>query len=108
MEQLIQSFNMYMIPPLMSLLVGITLALVSIIRGKLKSENILFALVCVWWTLLAPIFLAHHLVDSKNAILAIERSIHSIYVFIPFINLVFYHRVLELKRRKIEYITFGF
>ncbi len=107
MEQLIKSFNIYMIPPLMSLVVGITLALVSIIRGKLQTENILFALVCVWWTLLAPVFLAHHLIDNKNAILTIERSIHTIYVFIPFINLVFYHRVLGLKRRKAEYALFG-
>ena len=78
-----------MIPPLMSLVVGVTLALVSILRGKLKKENILFALVCVWWTLLAPIFLSRHLLDSKDAIITVERLIHTVYVFIPFINLVF-------------------
>src|SRR6056297_62750 len=107
MDQLINNFNIYMIPPLMSLMVGITLAFISIAKGKLKSENILFALVCVMWTLLAPAFLSHHLLESKESILKVERSIHTIYVFLPFVNLAFYHKILELKKRKVEYITFA-
>ncbi|MFW5861763.1 MAG: SpoIIE family protein phosphatase [Spirochaetota bacterium] len=108
MDQLIHNLNIYMIPPLMSLVVGITLAFISIAKGKIKSENILFALVCVMWTLLAPAFLSHHLLESKESILKVERSIHTIYVFLPFINLAFYHKILELKKRKVEYITFAF
>ena len=106
MEFFLGKLNIFMIPPLLYLAAGLTLAVISVTKGKLERENILFSLVCVWWSLLAPAFLMHHLVESEDLILRIERGIHFFYVFIPFVNLVFFHHILGLKRRKIEIAAF--
>ncbi len=102
MEALISKINIYMLPPFLFLVAGVTLAGISIIKGKLERENIYFSLVCVWWTLLAPAFLTHHLVESEDMILRIERGLHFFYVFIPFVNLVFFHYIMGLRRRPLE------
>ena len=106
MEFFLSKLNIFMLPPLLYLAAGLTLAVISVAKGKLERENILFSLVCVWWSLLAPAFLMHHLIESEDTILRIERGIHFVYVFIPFVNLVFFHHILGLKRRKIEIAAF--
>ena len=90
--------TIYIFPPILSLIVGITLATISIVKGKLKPENIFFALICLWWTLLSPVFISHHLLISKDKIIAFERIIHFFYVFLPVIHLLFIHKILGIKR----------
>lgn len=107
MEFFLSKLNIFMIPPFLSLVAGAMLAGISVVKGKFERENILFSLVCVWYTLLAPAFLMHHLVESEALILRIERCIHLVYVFIPFVNLVFFHHILGLKRRPIEVAAFA-
>jgi len=106
MDYLISRLNIFMIPPFLSLVAGTTLAVIAVAKGKMEKENILFSLVCVWYTLLAPAFLMHHLVESPELILRIERYIHLVYVFIPFVNLVFFHQILGIRRRWMEIAAF--
>lgn len=91
----------YMVPPILSFIVGITLAIVSIAKGKLKSENILFSLICIWWSLMPPVFISHHLLTSEEKIIFFERLIHFFYVYLPVIHLLFIHKILNIKRRSI-------
>jgi len=95
-----------MLPPLITLLTSIVIAGIAILKGKLKKENILFALFCLWYALLTPNFLGHFIIKDVNTILKMERSIHTLYVFIPFIGMLFYHTALNIKRTYLEIITF--
>ena len=56
MHDIIASLNIFMLPPLITLLTSIVIAGIAILKGKLKKENILFALFCLWYALLLPIF----------------------------------------------------
>ncbi|MCX7679245.1 MAG: SpoIIE family protein phosphatase [Spirochaetes bacterium] len=102
MIELVQKFNIYMLPPFLCLVIGLTLAGISIFRGKIDKENILFSVVCVWWSLLAPVFLLHHLVDDEQVILRIERIVHFFYVYNPFVNILFFHQILGIRRKAFE------
>jgi len=95
-----------MLPPLVTLLTSLIVAGIAIFRGKLKKENILFALFCLWYALLTPNFLGHFIITDVNTILKMERSIHTLYVFIPFIGMLFYHTALNIKRPYLEVLTF--
>lgn len=82
-------FNpIYVIPPVLSLLVCYILIVVSLSKG-LKKENIYFSLVSFWWSILYWVFISHHIFQSNiNAIVIIERYVHTFYVFIGFIKAV--------------------
>ena len=90
---------LYMLPPTLSLLVGLFLAFWALVKGRDRSEARLFALICLWMSLLCPAFISHHLMTDKAAIIVLERLIHFFYVYIPFILLLFFHRVLGIRRR---------
>jgi len=96
----------YIIPPLLSFVVGISLAIVAIAKGKFKTENILFALVCIWWTLMPPVFISHHILTDEAKIISFERIIHCFYVFLPVIHLLFIHRILNIQRRWLVIVSF--
>lgn len=105
---LIQRMNIYILPPLLSLLVGWSLAVVSVFKGKLRSENILFSLVCIWWSLMSPIFISHHLLKGDIAtIMKIERSIHFLYVYLPFITLLYIEKAFRFKNRPLLFLSLG-
>src|SRR4030043_552783 len=100
MESFINKLNIYMIPPVLSLLVGLFLATLFLVKGNLKKSNVLFALVCIWWSLLAPIFISHHLLRGDiELIMKIERSFHFFYVYLPYINILHFHKFFDIKRR---------
>ncbi len=91
----------YMLPPVLSLLVGLFLAAWALLKGRDRSEARLFALVCLWMSLLCPAFISHHLMTDEAAILTLERVIHFFYVYIPFIFLLFFHRVMGIRRPRL-------
>lgn len=95
----------YIIPPGLSLIVGIALAIISIVKGKLKSENILFSLVCLWSTLIPTIFISHYLLDSEGEIITFARFINFFYVYLPVIYLLFIHDILNIKRNYLIIIS---
>jgi len=93
-------FSVYVIPPLLSIIVGWTLALISVVKGKFRQENIFFSLVCIWWTLMPVIYISHHLFrGDTDLILRIERSIHFFYVYMPFIIFLYLRKSFEYENR---------
>lgn len=98
------NFSPYIIPPVLSLLTGYSLAAVSLGWGKLRNENILLALVCFWWTLLSYIFIYHNIVSEPEKVIIVEHIVHTIYVFIPAVTLLFF-QVITDQVKKILIIT---
>lgn len=99
--------RIFIIPPVLSLLVGLTLAGLSLFRSQRNTENLLFAVVCIWWSLLSPVFISHHLTNDTGLLLRIERSVHFFYVFNPAINILFFNHMLALGRRRLTSAAFA-
>ncbi|HNX22852.1 MAG TPA: PP2C family protein-serine/threonine phosphatase [Spirochaetota bacterium] len=83
-------FSPYIIPPLLCLLTGYSLAIVSLIWGKFKKENIFLALICFWWTLLSYVFIYHNIENNQEKVMAVERVVHTLYVFAPAVTITFF------------------
>lgn len=98
------AFSIAIIPPILSLIVALSLATLALVRGAFQRENILFALVCIWYALLAPIFISHHLIADLDLILSLEHKIHFLYVFLPLIHVLFFHQIFGIKR---PWVTIG-
>ena len=49
--------------------------------------------------------MAHSLLRDEGQILAVERFIHGAYVFLPAINLLFFHHVLGITRPALTWAT---
>jgi serine phosphatase RsbU (regulator of sigma subunit) len=107
MEFSFETRSLFIIPPLLSLVIGLTIALTAVIRGRLSRENILFAVVCVWWSLLLPIFISHHLLwGNTEVIMKIERACHFLYVYLPAINLVYFYKIIGTRNRYVIMAAF--
>jgi serine phosphatase RsbU (regulator of sigma subunit) len=106
MDYLINHMNIYMIPPAMSLVIGILIVSLSLLKGGFKQENILFALVIIWLNLLPPVFILHHVFwGDVELVLKIERTFHFFYVYLPFVILLYVHTVY-MRMRKIVIFSF--
>jgi len=109
MEYLSGKFSIYIIPPLLSIALGWTLATVSVIKGKFRTENILFSLVCIWWTLMPLIFCSHHLFKGNiELIMKIERSFHFLYVYMPAIIFLYLQKSFDLNKKYFVAASFIF
>lgn len=96
------NLNLYIIPPILSLAAGLSVAVLALLRGMRRRESLLLALVCIWYNLLSPLFILHHLVDDLSVILSVERGVHFFYVYLPVVQLMFFHQILGLKRVRLE------
>lgn len=100
MESVFRNLNIYIIPPLLSLVMGVALAVISIAKGKLKQENILFSLLCIWWSLLNPVFICHHVFrGNEELLLFIERGVHFFYVYLPPVTLLYFYKMTGTRSR---------
>ncbi|MFZ1985655.1 MAG: GAF domain-containing protein, partial [Desulfatitalea sp.] len=97
---------LYIIPPALSLLCGLYLVVLALTQGDRTTEKILFALVCVWYSLLAPIFICHHLIADPELIMVIERRVHFFYVYLPLVIIAFVHHMLGIRRHILLLILF--
>ncbi len=104
MEPMSSTVSVYILPPLISLLFSIILIFVVLARGRLRAENIYFALACLLWGLLYFVFISHHVVNDIDVIMKIERSVHFFFVFIAPVSIIFIHRVTGTERRALEII----
>lgn len=95
------AFSIYLLPPALSLTSGLYLAALSLARQGGGREKVSFALICIWYSMLPVVFILHHMIDDPNRILDIERTVHFFYVFLPVVQVVFFHHVLGLQRRLI-------
>ncbi len=89
-----EKITIYLLPPLLTLVVGLFLALL----GLSTRKQILFSLVCIWYVLLAPLFLLHPFVDDEGMMLGIQRWVHFFYVYFPLIQILFTHDILRIRR----------
>ncbi len=102
LSEIIKQYNIYILPPLMSLIIGLTLAVISLVKGKFRAENIMFSILCLWWTLLAPAFIMQFIYSGdKEKILSIERFIHFFYVYLPPINLMYFQSAFKVKLNRL-------
>ncbi len=101
--------NIFMIPPILFLITGVSVGVFSFIKGKRQLETVLFALICVWYSLLMPVFISHHIFKGNiSLIMKIERCIHVLYVYGPAILILFSHSLVNKKNRIIEIGAFIF
>ena len=100
--------TIYLIPPILSLLFSLTLAVVAILTKPRTTELKLFSLICLWWGLLSPIFISHHFLTSIPQILSLERFIHFFYVFLPPLHIVFVHQLLGIRQKPVVVCAFIF
>lgn len=100
------TYSLYLIPPVLSLITAYILAVVSITRKKLNSENILLSLICIWWSLLSWAFIWHNIETDETVIMSAERIIHTIYVYVPALSLLFFQKITGSQNRPLLYGTF--
>ncbi len=107
MQGIIDCLNIYCIPPTLFLATGVSLGFFSLLKTKRQYENILFALICFWFSLIMPAFISHHIFKGNEAlILKIEKSIHVFYVYGPVILILFTHSLVNKKNRFLEALVF--
>lgn len=97
-----KTISPYIIPPILSLLTAYSLAVMSLVRGRLRYENVLFSLICVSWTLPSTSFVFHHLMTDEIRLMTIERTVHTFYVLMPALSVLFFQKVTD---RRNKYIT---
>ncbi len=108
MQEFFNNLNIFIIPPILFLITGVSLGIFSLIKGKRQFENVLFALVCFWYSLIMPVFISHHIFKGNiDLIMKIERSIHFLYVYGPAILVLFSHSLVNKKNRIIEIGAFA-
>lgn len=109
METVLNTINIYMVPPFLSLVIGIVLAVISVVKGNFRTENVLFAMICIWYNLMSPIFLSHHIFRGQfETIMLIERSIHCVYVFLPSILFLYMYKAYGFRHRPVIVFSFVF
>lgn len=98
--------SLYLLPPVLSLICALYLVALVVARGVHDTGRLLFVLVCVWYSLLAPVFICHHLVADPEALLAIERGVHFFYVYLPVVMVAYFHHILDIRRKDILGVLF--
>ena len=107
MNHIIENLNIYIIPPLLSFILGWSLAIVSVLKGKFRTENILFSLVCIFWTLMPLIFIAHQFLrGDTDSILHVEKSVHFLYVYMPAVVFLYLHKSFGLGNKFFLILSF--
>lgn len=107
MGTLTVKISVYIIPPLLFLITGFSLAILSIVKGRRNYENVTFGILCIWFSLLSVAFLSHFIFWGDLAlILRIERVIHFLYVYLPAIAILFFHHIVRHKNRIITVLSF--
>lgn len=108
MELFTGTVSVYILPPLITLIFSIILIFVVLARGRLKAENVFFALLCLIWGLLYFAFISHHLVRDEQVLLRIERTVHFFFVYVVPVSVIFLHRITGIKRRYLEILLLVF
>ncbi len=102
------SMNLLLLaPPVLSLVVGLLLAGLALLKGGRRAEAQLFAWMCLWWSLLCPAFISHFFIDDPHTLLTIERAIHFFYVYLPVVTLMFFQQVLHRPNRSLLAASLG-
>ncbi|PKL19521.1 MAG: hypothetical protein CVV49_00345 [Spirochaetae bacterium HGW-Spirochaetae-5] len=107
MKLITSNFSINILPPLLSLLVSFVIIYIILFKSRFKSENVIFIILCVWWSLLSPVFICHQLFrGNEDLILKIERIVHFFYVYTPAISLLYFSRAIDIGNIRLVKISF--
>jgi len=96
----------YLLPAALTLFTGLFLAVISLVKGRFRTENFLFSLICLLWSLNAVFYFVQQVVPVGMAV-GFERLHHALYVWIPLAHLHFLYRWLDLRNARVERVTLG-
>jgi two-component system NtrC family sensor kinase len=103
------AISIYVIPPVLGFFVLIGLSLISILRGKKKPINILFAGICFLGALVNANVALVSILPDKTMALKIDRALYLFIVFAVPLFIQFVHSFLDIRGRKwIVYTAFVF
>jgi len=101
------NLSIYILPPLFSLIVSFVIIYIVLFKSRFKSENVIFIIFCIWWSLLSPVFICHQLFrGNEDLILRIERIVHFFYVYTPAISLLYFFRATGIGNSRLVKISF--
>ena len=100
--------HVYSITPLLGFVVFVCLALLSVLRGRKNSTNLLFAGICFLGAVVNIDVALVSVIPDKTLALKIDRLIYLFFVFFIPVYIKFVHSFLGISRRKwLEYLAFS-
>ena len=96
-----ESNLLYLIPPIVSIYLATCLAIISVYKSK-RALNFLFSLLCFAWVLSSTAQIAHLFTSTTEKHILIERLTHAFYCFSPLIHVLFFHKLMAIRRRKLS------
>lgn len=100
------TLSIYLLPPVLSLVCALYLSILMMARGGPLTGRLLFVVVCLWYSLLAPMFILHHFIADVDTLLSIERKVHFFYVYLPLAMTAYFHHILGIRRNDILVVLF--
>ncbi len=95
------TFSIMYLPPLVTVITGVLIAAMGIYKVTLKAENALFSMICLLWTMISVSYLAKLAAHSRETVFFIEQLSHAMFAFYPLIHVVFFHKLLGKKERRV-------
>ena len=86
----------YLIPPVLTIYFSSYLAVVSIYKSR-KTLNLLLSLICFIWSLTSIAYVAHQFADTTEQFILIEKIVHSLFCFGPWLHLLFFYNLYDGK-----------
>lgn len=94
----------FVILPLLSFTITISLAIIAILKRKNSRVNIWFSVTALWWALIPLIFIIHHLTDDTDLLLTAERIVEFFFVYGVPLQVVLFHRLCNIKKIRLEIV----
>ncbi|WP_300668050.1 response regulator [Desulfoluna sp.] len=98
----IDQFDVGLIPPLLSVYLSVCFSLFAFARSRHRKEILLFVLLCFLVSMRPVQFLVQRVVTDVGVLMRFERGILFGYAFIPFVGVLFFHRILKIRKPRIE------
>ena len=96
------SLGVGLIPPLLSVFFGVVFSLVSLLRIRKNRGNIFFAFLCLAISMRPAQFFLQQVVSNTDCLIWIERGLFAVDVFLPFVVILFFHRILNIHKPLLE------
>jgi two-component system, NtrC family, sensor kinase len=90
----------YVIPPILSFLILLSLALISLFRGFRKRTNLLFSGICILGAILNADVAIISLLKDEALALRVDRTVHLFFVFSIPVYIQFVHAFLGIRGRR--------
>ncbi|TAL31032.1 MAG: hypothetical protein EPN93_18590 [Spirochaetes bacterium] len=102
------NITVYALPRCLLLLTGLSLFSVAVTRRNRRSETTMFGLLCLWSSLTAFDIVPNLFFKGDTGrIERIERAIHTLYVFAPWMGILFIHSVARYRNRGVTVAGFA-